>query len=51
MEHDIVGPGIVIYKNAIPIELDIINRLEQSLNIDGSPFKWSDAKVGFFEDN
>lgn len=46
-----IGTGIIVYKNAIPSELNIIERLEASLNIEDSPFKWNEAKVGFFEDN
>jgi hypothetical protein len=51
MQKEIVGPGIVVYKNAIPKEWNIIERLEKSLNIAESPFKWQDARVGYFEDN
>lgn len=51
MEKNIVAPGIVIYKNAIPKEWNIIERLEKSLNIDESPFQWQEAKVGYFEDD
>lgn len=51
MERQIVAPGIVVYKNAIPVELNIPERLEKSLTMEGSPFFWHEAKVGYFEDN
>lgn len=51
MEKYIAGPGIVVYKNAIPTEWNIPERLEKALNIEGSPFYWNGAKVGFFEEN
>jgi hypothetical protein len=49
MEKNVIATGIVVYKNAIPKELNIIERLENALNIEGSPYRWSAAQVGYFE--
>lgn len=46
-----IGTGIVVYKNALPKEWDLANRLETSLTKEGSPFKWNGAKVGYSETN
>jgi hypothetical protein len=51
MDKEIIGPGIVAYKNALPKEWDLIERLEASLTKDDSSFKWQGAKVGYFESN
>lgn len=47
----VVETGIVVYKNAINKDWNLIDRLEASLDRDDSPFKWRGSKVGFFEDN
>lgn len=49
MEKVIVGPGIVVYKNAIKQEWDLINRLESVLSNENSQYKWRGARVGYFE--
>jgi len=51
MKKDIVAPGIVIYRNVLSKDLNIIERLERALNIQNSPFKWNKAQVGYFENN
>jgi hypothetical protein len=51
MDKVVVAPGIVIYKNVLKKEWDIINRLESVLGDENSPFKWQGAKVGMFEEN
>lgn len=51
LEKEVIGTGIVAYKNALPKEWELINRLEASLTKDDSPFKWQGAKVGYFESN
>ena len=39
--------GILVYKNAIKKELDIINRLESTIgNSTTMPFMWCEALVG-----
>lgn len=47
INKEIVGPGIVVYKNAFPVELDLINRYEHVLGNDESRFSWEDAQVGY----
>jgi hypothetical protein len=49
LESQVVGPGIIVYKNAIPKELDLINRLESALSNSDSPFQWRGSRVGFFK--
>lgn len=51
MNKDIVAPGIVVYRNVITKDLNVVQRLENSFNINGSPFKWNKAQVGYFETN
>lgn len=50
MEKQIIGTGIVVYKNVIPKEWEIPKRLEKSLTMPGSPFKWMRANVGNYEE-
>lgn len=45
-KSEVLAPGIVVYKNVIKNEFDIINRLEDVLNSD-NVYKWSDATVGY----
>lgn len=47
MEKQVLMPGVVVYKNAIPKEWNLIERYEASLNREGSPFKWHGAEVGY----
>jgi predicted 2-oxoglutarate/Fe(II)-dependent dioxygenase YbiX len=47
IEKNIVAPGIVVYKNAIPVELDLMRRYENALSKDDSRFYWEDAQVGY----
>jgi len=47
LNKEIVSPGIVIYKNAIPEELDLANRYENALTKENSRFSWEDAQVGY----
>lgn len=40
--------GILVYKNAIPKELDIVNRLESTIGDSTTmPFMWCEALVGY----
>jgi len=40
--------GILLYKNALPKELDIVNRLEATIgNSTTMPFMWCEALVGY----
>ena len=47
IEKNIVAPGIVVYKNAIPVELNLVQRYENALTKDNSRFAWEDAQVGY----
>lgn len=46
-EKEVIGPGIVVYKNAFTEDMRLVERLENSLNKEGSRFKWSGAQVGY----
>ena len=51
MEKNIIAPGIVVYKNAIPTEWNIPERLEKSLDSGHETIHWRGARVGFYESN
>ncbi len=39
--------GIIVYKNALPVELDLVNRLENTIgNSTTPPYMWMEALVG-----
>lgn len=44
-EKNILVPGLVVYKNVIPLGQKVIDDLEGVL-VDGSSYKWSQAMVG-----
>ncbi len=45
---EILGPGIYLYKDVLPKEMNIINRIEKILSGDKfSQFHWSTAQVGY----
>lgn len=40
--------GIIVYKNALPVELDLVNRLESTIgNSTTPPYMWMEALVGY----
>lgn len=41
------GSGIMVYRDVIPKELDIINRLESVLNDDSNDYNYQEAMVGY----
>jgi hypothetical protein len=47
LEYDIVGPGIYVYKNAIPKDWDLVNRVESALAKENTRFSWQQAGVGY----
>jgi hypothetical protein len=49
MEKNIIAPGIVVYKNAIPVEWNIPERLEESLDSGHETIHWRGSRVGFYE--
>lgn len=42
-----IAPGIVVYKNVLKSELNIIDRLEKSISDTSNPHKWREATVGY----
>ncbi len=47
VEKEVIGPGIVVYKNALTKDLCLAERLEAALEKEGSRFKWSGARVAY----
>jgi hypothetical protein len=47
VEFEEIGPSIYVYKNALPKEMRIIERIENALAIPGTRFKWERAQTGF----
>lgn len=40
--------GIIVYKNALPVELDLVNRLEKTIGDSTTPpYMWMEALVGY----
>jgi hypothetical protein len=44
-----LGHGIFVYRDVLPKELDLINRLESVLEDQNNPFHWMEAFVGYQE--
>lgn len=42
-----LGNGILVYHNALPTDLDIINRLESVVSDTSNPYNYSEAMVGY----
>jgi hypothetical protein len=42
-----IAPGILVYKNVLVNELNLINRLEKSISDTANPHKWREATVGY----
>lgn len=49
VQFETLAPGILVYKNALPKRWNIIERIEKSLAMPGTRFKWEDAQVGYGE--
>jgi hypothetical protein len=47
VEFTEIAPSIYVYHNALPKEMNIIQRVETALGKPGTRFKWSQAEVGF----
>lgn len=41
------GSGIVVYRDVLPKDMEIITRLEEVLDADSNPYSYSEAKVGY----
>lgn len=49
IEYEVLGPSIYVYKNVLPQDWDIINRVNASLEIPGTRFQWRQAQTGFHD--
>lgn len=49
ISKEVVATGIVVYKNAFPKELNLVDRYEEILSKKESAYYWQDAQVGFGE--
>jgi hypothetical protein len=49
IEYEILGPSIYVYKNVLPKDWNIIERVNNALNIPGTRFEWKQAQTGFQE--
>ena len=47
--YEEIAPGIFVYHDVLPTELDIINRLEEVLNNDRPNYNWQPAYVGYMQ--
>lgn len=47
IEYEVLAPSLYVYRNMIPKELDVINRVEKALQIPGTRFQWSPSQLGF----
>jgi hypothetical protein len=47
VDFEEIGPSIYVYKNALPEEMKIIDRVENALAIPGTRFQWQRAQTGF----
>lgn len=51
LEYDVVAPGVYVYRNAIPKEWDLINRVNSALDKPGTRFAWKQAGLGYGDTN
>jgi hypothetical protein len=47
LEYEEIGPSIYVYKNALPKEWKLIERIENTLAMPGTRFQWSPSLTGF----
>lgn len=47
VDYEEIAPSIYVYKNALPKEWNLIERIENSLKIPNTRFKWQPSQVGF----
>ncbi len=47
IEYEILGPSIYVYKNVLPQDWNIIERVNKSLEIPGTRFSWRQSETGF----
>lgn len=46
-EKEILAPGIVVYKNVLKKDIEIIDKIESVLSSTSNPYKWREATVGY----
>lgn len=51
LDYEILAPGIYVYHNALPEDMNIINRIENALSIPGTRFNWKQAGLGYGDTN
>lgn len=51
VEYDVLAPGIYAYRNAIPKEWNVIERVNAALNKPGTRFEWKQAGLGYGNTN
>lgn len=47
VDYEILAPGIYVYHNALPAEMNIINRVHETLEKPGTRFSWKQAGLNF----
>jgi hypothetical protein len=47
LEYEILAPSLYVYKNVLPSEWNLINRIEKSLLMSGTPYSWKPANVSY----
>jgi hypothetical protein len=47
IDYEILAPGIHVYHNVLPKEMNIIERTNSALAIPGTRFKWKQAELNF----
>jgi hypothetical protein len=47
VDYEVLAPGIIVYRNALPKSMNIINRVETILSKEGTRFQWASAEVGY----
>lgn len=47
VECEILAPSLYVYKNMIPRSWNVIERIEKSLSISGTPYKWNPANISY----
>jgi hypothetical protein len=47
IDYEILAPGVYVYKNAIPKEWNLVDRVNNALSLDGTRFQWKQAGLGY----
>jgi hypothetical protein len=49
VDYEEIAPSIYVYKNALPVEWNLIQRIEDTLKIPNTRFQWVPSQVGFHD--